>query len=141
MRTPNGLSRLKRFKAEVTNRGAEACLPHALSTPWLTELIQSTEAILKGDRDDSAGGLALAAVLAILDAKGSMDQFLHASEHDQAKILADYQIELSLELMHRCTDIRYEAATLQTIFTDREVITWRHGDLQDSCSSDLPPVD
>ncbi|WP_234267611.1 hypothetical protein [Hydrogenophaga sp. NFH-34] len=132
MRTPTSLSRLKRFKAEVTNRGVEACLPYALSTPWLTELIQSTEAILKGNRADSSGGLALAAVLAILDAQGRMDQYLRSSEHEQAKILADYQIELSLELMHRCTEIRYEAATLQTIFTNREVHTWRHGDRQET---------
>jgi len=132
MRAPTGLSRLKRFKAEVTNKGAEACLPHALSTPWLTELIQSTEAILKGDTADSTSGLALAAVLGILDAQGRMDQYLRSSEHAQAKILGDYQIELSLELMHRCTEIRYEAATLQTIFTNREVHTWRHGDRQET---------
>ncbi|MGA0571200.1 hypothetical protein ACO2Q9_10830 [Variovorax sp. VNK109] len=140
MRAPTGISRLEMFKAEVTDNGAEACLPHALSTRWLSELAQSTGSMLEGNAADSEGDLALAAVLSILEAKGYMDQFLQSSEDVQAKILADYELELALELMHRCTDIRYEAATLETIFTNRELVTWRHGDTHEADLSDLPRV-
>lgn len=45
-----------------------------------------------------------------------------------------YRIELAFEEVHRKTDIKYNQATLETIFTDREIATWKHeqGDEEDS---------
>ncbi len=119
------LEQLQRFKTEVTDKGPEACLPRELSDPWLDELIRSTEAMLGSDTGEADGALALAAVLCILESKIDKGGTATYGEQELARALGSYQIELSLELMDRNSDIRYEAATLRTIFTDRDVVTWR----------------
>lgn len=125
MRSKPGQPKLEKFRAEVSDLGAEACLPSALSMEWLTELLQSTEAMLEGPDRGAAGSLAIAAVLTILDATGRTAQFVDTTDASRIELIGAYRIELALEMMHRLTDVKYEAATLQDIFTNRDVVTWQ----------------
>lgn len=114
---------LTRFKAEVAERGAEACLPRNLSDEWLRLVSESTEGLLQ-QQDDSQGAIAMAAILLILDAKRGGKE-LRVSHEQLEKRCQDYRIELALEEVHRRTEVKYEPATLQTIFSNRDVKTWR----------------
>lgn len=114
---------LTRFKSEVTDKGAEACLPRNLSDEWLSLLSESTESMLER-QDDSRGAIAVAAILLILDAKRGGKE-LRVSFDELEKRFQDYRIELALEEVHRRTEVKYEPATLETIFSNREVKTWR----------------
>lgn len=118
-------SLLYRFQREVTDQGPAACLPRALSDEWLFELIRSADVLLAGEDQAAEGALALAAVLTILQGTQRSDQLLNTDELVQIKVINDFRIELALEFAHRRTDVRYESATLRTIFTNREVCTWR----------------
>jgi len=42
--------------------------------------------------------------------------------------LSDYRIEIGLETVHRRTDLSYNPATIETIFSNRSVKTWRKPD-------------
>lgn len=119
------LSLLYRFKREVTDLGPVACLPRSLSDAWLNALIQSTDALIAGEDQSAESALALAAVLTILQGSHRREQLLNDDVLTQLCILTDFRIELALELVHRSTDVHYEAATLQTIFTGRDVSIWR----------------
>lgn len=114
---------LTRFKAEVTDHGAEACLPRNLTDEWLRVVSESTESMLQQE-DDSQGAIATAAILLILDAKRGGKE-LRVSYEELEKRFQDYRIELALEEVHRRTEVKYEPATLQTIFSNRDVKTWR----------------
>jgi hypothetical protein len=116
---------LYRFQREVTDQGPAACLPRALSDEWLFALIRSADALFDGEDQATAGALALAAVLTILQGTQRSDQLLSTDVLSRVKVINDFRIELALELAHRRTDVRYEWATLRTIFTNREVCTWR----------------
>jgi len=119
------LSVLYEFRRQVTDLGPAACLPQALSDDWLFALMHSADALIAGEDQTPAGALALAAVLTILGGTQRSHQVLNADGLTQVKIFNDFRIELAMELAHRRTDAQYEAATLQTIFTDRDVFIWR----------------
>ena len=114
---------LKRFKLEVTDRGNEACLPRNLSDEWLRVVAQSTDEMLAGGEGEK-GAVALAAILSILSAKQGTNE-LRLSWEEMRKRFEEYRLELGLEEVHRKTEIKYEPATLDTIFTNREVKTWQ----------------
>lgn len=116
---------LNRFKREVTELGPVACLPRSLSDAWLNALIQSADALIAGEDQSAESALALAAVLTILQGSHRREQLLNDDVLTHLTILNDFRIELALELVHRSTDVHYEAATLQTIFTGRDVSIWR----------------
>jgi len=113
---------LKRFKAEVIDQGAGAC-PCNLSDEWLQAVAQSAEDMMSGNEAGN-GSVALAAILTILMAKQGADE-LTVSEEAMFARFQDYRIELGLEEVHRKTEVKYEPATLATIFTNRDVKTWR----------------
>lgn len=119
------LSLLYRFKREVTDLGPVACLPRSLSDAWLNALIHSADVLIAGEDQSAESTLALAALLTILQGSHRSEQLLSTDVHTHLRILTDFRIELALELVHRSTDVHYEAATLQTIFTGREVSIWR----------------
>lgn len=119
------LSVLYRFKREVTDLGPAACLPRSLSDAWLNALIRSADALIAGEEQSAESALALAAVLTILQGSHHGEQLLNTDVLTHLSILNDFRIELALELVHRSTDVHYEAATLQTIFTGRDVSIWR----------------
>lgn len=116
---------IRAFKAEVTDRGPKACLPKELSDSWLSAVLESTESILeKGDDSDNCA-LALAALIALLDGKQQAMGQVTIDLENLIRLMSDYRIELALEMVHRCTEIKYEPATLKTIFSNRDVYTWK----------------
>jgi hypothetical protein len=119
------ISLLQDFKSQVSDLGPEACLPMELNDSWLLAVLQSADEIL-GEGDGSAeGALALAALLNLLAGKRHAISHTGLDEVMVQRLLCDYRIELALELVHRRTEVKYEAATMQTIFTNREVKTWK----------------
>jgi hypothetical protein len=95
-----------------------------LSDEWLSALSQSVNRLLAGEAEESAGAVAIAAVHVLLQARTSSGIHSLGGEEARQRLIA-YRLELALELMHRNTDVKYEAATLETIFTNRTVGTWR----------------
>jgi hypothetical protein len=114
---------LKKFKVEVCDQGPEACLPRNLPDDWLSVVARSTEDMVNGD-SKGTGAIALAAIVNILCAKLGTEG-VNMSHEELYQRLQDYRIELALEEVHRKTEVKYEAATLVTIFTHRDVKTWR----------------
>jgi len=118
---------LERLKAEVTDRGIDACLPCNLSDEWLSILADSADAMLGNScADDASGGACLAILLCLAEAKAGVSK--SRTEIPLEKLhqyCVRYRLELALEEIHRKTDIRYTPATLETILTERDVRTWR----------------
>ncbi len=120
---------LKRFVSEVVEAGPAACLPTNLPEEWLPLVLESVEHILASTEEDPtdamAGGLATIALIALLRAKSPARRSTMVPWKKLREHMNDYRIELALEMVHRHTDIKYEPATLKTIFTKRDVVTWR----------------
>jgi hypothetical protein len=98
-------------------------LPRNLSDEWLNTVSRSVNHLLAGE-PEGTGAVAIAAVHVLLQAKTSRGIYALGEEEAQQRLM-DYRLELALELTHRNTDVKYEPATLETIFTDRDVRTWR----------------
>lgn len=95
-----------------------------LNDSWLLAVLQSADEML-GEGDGSIDStLATAALLNLL--KGTQLAMEQATIDVERvlRLLSDYRIELALEMVHRHTEVRYEPATLLTIFTNRVVHTW-----------------
>jgi hypothetical protein len=123
-----------RFHAEVTDLGGEACLPRNLSDEWLKIVASSIDELLEeeghtpgsfADTKAERTAIGLAAVLTILRAKNNWATSLEVDQDFLWQCLAEYQVELGVEDVHRKTDIKCEPASLATIFTGRRVRTWR----------------
>lgn len=124
MPKPN-TAQIQAFKSQVTDQGPEACLPSELENDWLIALIDAIDAMFEDDASSTDGALAIAALLTLLEGKRlAMGQMAIDDSMIQA-MLSDYRIELALELVHRRTEAKYVPATMKTIFTHREVKTWR----------------
>lgn len=120
---------LQRFTAEVLTHGAEACLPRNLSKEWIDVLAHELCHYFKQDPDrlpteenDDCQTLccALAAIVGIMTVKlqRRVITFNIKELHDR---FVYYRTELVLEALHRSNVISYEPATLETIFTDRNL--------------------
>ena len=114
---------LKRFKAEVVDKGAEACLPCNLSDEWLDVVARSADDMVEGVAKGT-GAIAMAAVVTILFAKTGGER-LDLSCEEMFSRLQDFRIELAFEEVYRRTEVKYEPATLATVFTNRAVKTGR----------------
>jgi hypothetical protein len=53
---------------------------------------------------------------------------IEVSLEDMYEYVQRFRMELALEEARRKTDVKYNAATLETILTEREIETWRAGD-------------
>jgi hypothetical protein len=121
---------LSAFKAEILDKGPEASLPRNLPDKWLDILADDLEEMLSETDDEnetgeSRGIFATGAVVSLLDAKcGSNGQFKVPMEQLFNHYI-DYRIEINMEIVHRRTDMKYEAATLANIFTNRDVTFWK----------------
>ena len=121
---------LERFQLEVLDLGPSACLPRNLSDYWLRELQKSVEVLLTGQEQEGASASgAMAAVLTLLEAKSNKRRPAKRSMplEEFNRLAEDLRLELALEENHRLSDIKYEPATLETIFTNRSFRTWREG--------------
>lgn len=115
---------LEAFNKEVLTLGAVACLPANLSDEWLEWLsielsfVQNTEKI---DHNMSSPSCALAAIFKIiLHKNGGIGASI--SEEELFDKMQEYYTELEIEKMNRWSDTQCDSATLDTIFTGRDVI-------------------
>lgn len=116
---------LQQLHQDVLTKGPEAALPSNLSDYWL-ELISRDLECLDGVHAESdsaeshtiAGPLAL--ILHILLGKSGGTE-LTVPEEDMYRYFQDYRIEIGLEEVSRRTDVKMSSATLETIFTNRDV--------------------
>lgn len=114
---------LEKFNKDVLALGAAACLPVNLTDEWLDWLadelsfIQNEEELGLHIKPPSC---ALSAILAILIHKNG-GQGTHKTVEELFDKMQEYQIEIELEIMSRWSDIKCDSATLDTIFTGREV--------------------
>jgi sulfur transfer protein SufE len=108
-----------RFKTEVLDAGPESALPNRLSDFWLDELSNQADSAFEGIEDARATEV-IAAIIHLLLGKSSAQE-ISVSEDELLSHLQRYRIELGLEKISRRTDVSVEAATLESIFTDRTV--------------------
>lgn len=116
-------SDLNRLKHEVLDFGPNATLPCNLPDAWLSMIARDLEMLFQEKKEDHGYLTApLAIVVHILHGKhGNKEKEISFSENELFKYLQDLQIEVSLEILRRNTDITPEPATLDTIFSDRTV--------------------
>lgn len=123
MEKPLEQSDLKRLKLEILSQQPEAALPCNLPDEWLRLLARNLEMFLQ-EQDEGHGYLSapLAIVLHILLGKNSNKtgeiQFL---EEELFEYLQDLRIEIALEIVRRSGVVVAEAASIETIFTNRFV--------------------
>lgn len=120
---------ITRFNNEVIKNGPESTLPVNLSNEWLNILETGLEKILESEEELKKSenfymSIALLAILHILTAKNSdreeVSKFNIPMEQ-LFKYFQDYMIELTIESISRKTEMKGTPATIQTIFTERQV--------------------
>lgn len=114
---------LEKFNKEVLALGAAACLPANLTDEWLVCLADQLSFIQ--DKEElsplnEAPACALAAIFTILIYKNG-GQRVHKTVEEIFFKMQEYQMEIELEKMRRWSDIECNSATLDNIFTGREV--------------------
>lgn len=121
--SPMEKSDLRKLKQEVLDRGSDATLPCNLPDAWLNLLARDLEMFLqKRVEDHSYLTAPLAIVSHLLLAKhGNKGKEVSFSEKELFIYLHDLQIEIALEMIRRNNGIAPEPASLDTIFTNREV--------------------
>ncbi|MBB32023.1 MAG: hypothetical protein V7751_02600 [Pseudoalteromonas distincta] len=118
---------LQRFQQEVLSSGPEATLPANLSHFWLKELQQCLDRYFENlsdpesTEDEQSMALPLAAVLHILFAQNGSKE-VEVSLEKVFRNFEDYRLELALEEISRVTHIKTGPATLDSIFTNRDVV-------------------
>ncbi len=123
---PTDLGQLVRDVAD-----AEAALPRNLSNYWLELIARDLDTLQDGNEDggpDVAGPSLsgpLYLIIRILEAR-SRGEKMEISEEQLYFYFLDYQIEVNLELVSRNTELRAQPASLDTIFTDRDVTVFHH---------------
>lgn len=114
----------KKFKKEVLDRGAEACLPVNLSDYWIRAIDADLNVRVAG-RDSEGlnfdGSISLAAVVALINAKNGGGSLFPAILNEILSKLTEYQNEIALEIFRRRANISSEPATLNSIFTNRSI--------------------
>lgn len=119
------LSDLELLRSDVLIQPPEAALPCNLSDYWLDLIGRDLEECVgdgAGNHDESTTYMTapLALILHILTGKTGSNK-LEIPLDDMSKYFQDYRIEIALESLRRRTDMKPEAATLETIFTERDV--------------------
>lgn len=111
---------------ELLDAEPEACLPCNLSDDLLELLSGSAENMLEEEPDETkdSGSAIVTIILRLLFAKkeGQSGKFEVSFEELQSYVIL-YRAELALEEIHRKTHITYNPATLETILTEREIVT------------------
>jgi len=119
------LSDLHLLRKDVNPRSPAAALPSHLPDYWLELIARDLEETV-GDGDHvgeesavySAAPLAL--IIQIISGKIGSPR-LKFSLDELFEYFCDYRIEINLEIVNRRTRNKTEPATLETIFTNREV--------------------
>lgn len=109
----------KRFRVEVLARDTLSTLPCNLTDEWLKILSLQAINLAEGPPEARTTEL-VAGLLHIISAKHAPEP-VDLSEADLFDYFQQYQIELALEEIRRYSDIAPSAASLETIFTERDV--------------------
>ncbi len=123
----NSATLLHDFNREVIQKSIDSTLPCNLADHWLRILANSLERILEGNPKDEDNialdrQLVTMATQHIFTAKSiRLPDFKIPQPHIIGEYFESYRMELALESISRTTDIAVNAATLETIFTNREV--------------------
>lgn len=115
---------LRRFEEEVLALGAESTLPINLSYYWLSELYASIERVLIGlEQGDRIRKLYIFAACCYYThiARQKKGIPIGVTIHQMLNYFEDYKMELALELAGRTGRVKVLAATIDTIFTGRDV--------------------
>jgi len=109
---------------DVLYKGPSAALPCNLPDYWLKTTAQSLEQVLGTSTGESAQYLAgpLALITLLLFTNSGTDE-LKISQSRLYECLQMYYMEVSLELLSRESHFQIEPANLETIFTDRKIIS------------------
>jgi hypothetical protein len=123
-------SDLDRLAREVLGGPPEAALPHNLTDEWLFLISRDLDECLDGAEGEisksSYMSAPLALVMHLLIGKGvGVGKMVTFEEFE--RYLADYRLEVGIELVSRRTDISINAATLSTIFEGREIEAFSAG--------------
>jgi hypothetical protein len=120
---PKEKSDLIKLKFEVLDQGPEAALPCKLSNIWISMLSRDLDMLLDKNSPEQCYLTApLSIIIHILCAKrGKHEVGIPISEEELFKYFQNLHIELALEILSRNSDISIEPATLDTIFTNRDV--------------------
>jgi len=119
---------LLKFKAEILEAGIESCLPCNLSHTWLQELSRQADLMLNEDDDPDGSDCAEIAgvVIRILFYQSEQGtDLLSLSADVLLKHVQSYATELAFEEIYRKTDIKYEAATVETILKRERILHWK----------------
>lgn len=111
-------SPIKKFKRNVIEHGADACLPVNLSDEWLDYLDAELACL---DDEESDLSCSLAAIVTILMAKNAHQDEYSATVDELFDKIIEFKIEIGLEIVMRRTEIKYKPANLDNIFTNREI--------------------
>lgn len=111
---------LRRFKEEVSDKGLDKSLPMNLSDYWLDYLLAIAECFQDGEWDNAGFSVMTAAILDILTAKSGNEE-LSLSFEELLDYFQQYGVELGLESVARKTEVKYDPATIETIFRNRDV--------------------
>lgn len=117
---------IDRFVTEVLHASPESTLPCNLSDEWLNVLLEQSNKMANLDQleDEDNSPVCtelLAAVLHILMAKNGFEKEISMEETELLRTMEQYTMELAMEEVSRRTEFKCEPATLETIFTDRDV--------------------
>ncbi|MBC3450860.1 hypothetical protein HU745_07315 [Pseudomonas mosselii] len=125
------LKLLTRFRDEVLFTGPESTLPSNLTDFWLDELQRHLKGYFDSLGRDTDNGeedvnvsLPLAAITHILFAKIG-GKVIFENLENLHEYFQSYRRELALEKMTRKTRVTLAPATLETIFSNREVLIER----------------
>lgn len=127
---------LQQFDIEILQQGFDSTLPRNLPEKWLKILANCLERIIENrnlsaiiNYPEHSFDIALisCAINHLLRAKNRYSPESPASVSDDKRPLfyhycESYRMEIALESISRATDIHLNSATLETIFTNREVI-------------------
>ena len=116
---PTQITDVNRLATDIQT--ADAALPGRLSDYWLTRISQDLESYFQTQSEEALIG-PLALVLLICQHKAdTVGHPLEISHETLYQYLKDYHLELGLETLRRKTRLHIAPATLDTLFTDREV--------------------
>lgn len=117
-------SDLQKLKQEVLDQRPEAALPANLPDHWLDMIARDLEETLGtggcGGGSQSHASAPLALIMRIMAAKTSSER-LEIPLETLHRYFCDLRIEVNLEIVNRRTEIKVGSATLETIFSNREV--------------------
>lgn len=118
-----GTNMVNKLIAEIEKIGAAACLPRNLSDELLTHMEKEFDQLEARD-DSGAPSCVLLGLIIILSHRAGRKEIKIPAAEFHTK-MEEYRMEIAFEKISRVTDIKYEPATLETIFKNRELKVWK----------------